>query len=358
MKRGTIPLLRSFRRDTVARTFVIAEAGVNHNGSLQMAMKMVDAALQTGADAVKFQTFRTEDLTTHLAGRATYQKKNLGENGNQYEMLKRLELTFEDFSRLNSYCAERGIQFLSTPFEEESARFLLQELKMERVKVPSGEITNLPFLKFLARYRRPMILSTGMSDLSEVQEAIAAIRKAWAEASLCLLHCTSNYPCPPAEVNLRAMTTMREKFRLPVGYSDHTDGFEAAVAAVTLGAEVIEKHFTLDRKLPGPDHRCSLEPIELKNYIQSIRSVEQALGAGEKRPAASELEIRRHIRKSLVMKRDRPCGWTLSPDDLVAKRPGTGIAPSHLEQLIGQRLRVEKKRDELIGWEDLAEKTT
>ena len=335
------------------RTLIIAEAGVNHNGDVTLAEQLVDAAQAAGADAVKFQTFKAENLVTPQAARAKYQEKNIGGNESQYEMLKRLELSFSDFVRLQKYCNKKEIQFLSTPFDEESAQFLIQELGMSYIKVPSGEVANLPFLKTLASFQKPMIVSTGMSDLQEVRSAVAAIQSVPKSGPVTLLHCTSNYPCPFEEVNLNAMQTLRETFHLPVGYSDHTMGIEIPIAAVALGAVVLEKHFTLDRALQGPDHACSLIPKELKEMVVAVRRVEQSLGSGEKKPTASELETRNLVRKSLVLTRSLSAGTLLTAKNFVSKRPGDGISPNDLEKIIGLPLAVDKKAGETLHWNDI-----
>jgi len=334
-------------------TYVIAEAGVNHNGRLATATRLIDVAVEAGADAVKFQTFRTESLVTSEAETPEYQKNVPGGGEHQWKVLKQLELSFEDFARLRTHCDTRGIEFLSTPFDPESARFLVEELGVRRVKIPSGEVANLPFLRDLAAFGRPLILSTGMSDLAEVEQAVGAIRGAAATVPLTLLHCTTNYPCPFEDVNLRAMVTLRERFGLPVGYSDHTMGIEVAVAATALGAEVIEKHFTLDRTLPGPDHRCSLEPDELAQMVRSIRNIERALGDGEKRPTPAELQIRQQVRRSLVLTRALVAGARLAATDVMAKRPAGGIEPGAVDRVLGRRLRVGKAADEILRWDDL-----
>ncbi len=332
--------------------FLIAEAGVNHNGDVGMAEKLINAAAEAGADAVKFQTFTADALVTRNAESTDYQRRNTG-GTYQHEMLKSLELSCDDFRRLKGHCEKRGILFLSSPFDEGSARFLLEDLKMERIKIPSGEITHLPFLKYLTSFGRPLILSTGMSDLPEIQQAVEAIRSVSKDAALTLLHCTSNYPCLFEETNLKAMRTLSETFSLPVGYSDHTLGIEIAIAAAALEATVIEKHFTLDRGLPGPDHPCSLEPRELKQLVLSVRNVEKALGSPEKRPMPSELQTRQKVRKSLVLARNLPAGSVLTEKDLAAKRPGDGISPAHLNRLVGKRLMVDKAADERIAWSDV-----
>ena len=261
--------------------FVIAEAGVNHNGDMAIARQLIDAAAEAGCDAVKFQTFRAEALTSEDAEKAAYQKETSGENETQYEMLKRLELPQKEHRALMDYCAERGIAFLSSPFDEQSADFL-EELDLPLFKIPSGEITNEPFLRHVARKGRPLIVSTGMSYLSEVEAAVRCIREEEG-AEMALMHCVSNYPARFEDVNLRAMGTLRQAFGGAVGYSDHTMGIEAPIAAVALGAELIEKHFTLDRDMPGPDHRASLEPGELEAMMRGIRNIERALGDGKKK---------------------------------------------------------------------------
>lgn len=332
--------------------FIIAEAGVNHNGDLAMAKQLVDVAVESGADAVKFQTFRAESLVTSGAERAAYQKQNMGGDESQFEMLKKLELSFEDFRILKKYCDGKKIEFLSTPFDEECARFLVEDLGMARVKIPSGELTNLPYLQVLASFQKPMILSTGMSDLQEVRQAVSVIEKI-SEVSLTILHCTTNYPCLFEEVNLRALQTLRETFRRPVGYSDHTLGIEVAIAAVALGASVIEKHVTLSRTLKGPDHRCSLEPEEFKKMVESIRHIEKALGTGEKKPTSSEMEMRKLARRSLVFSRSLSAGTTLCREDLLARRAGEGVAPQDLEKLVGLKLKVNKKSGDMVSWDDV-----
>ncbi len=332
--------------------FIIAEAGVNHNGELNLAKRLIDAAVEAKADAVKFQTFRAGRLASKSAPKAEYQNKGSHE-ANQYGMLKKLELSFEEFRSLKKYCDQKGILFLSTPFDEESAEFLVKDLGMEIVKVGSGEVTNLPFLKLIAAFNRPMILSTGMSYLEEVREAVLAIRTLSAEIPLTLLHCTTSYPCLFEEVNLAAMRTLRETFHLPVGYSDHTLGIEAAIAAAALGATVIEKHFTLDRTLQGPDHAASLEPHELEKLISSIRNVERALGNGRKEPTPSEEKNKTAARKSLILTRGLKKGSILKEDYLTVKRPGNGIPPGDLQRIIGLKLKVDKGEDEVLTWQDV-----
>lgn len=332
--------------------FIIAEAGVNHNGSLDLAMRLVDAAKASGADAVKFQTFRADLLATRSAHKAAYQERTTASTESQFEMLQRLELDTTAHRSLIDHCRKIGIQFLSSPFDMASAD-LLEEMDVPLFKVPSGEITNLPFLQHIASKKRPVILSTGMSTLGEVEEAVQVMTGAGAP-NVTLLHCVTEYPAPYAEVNLRAMQTLRSAFGLPVGYSDHTPGIDIAIAAVALGADVIEKHFTLDRSLPGPDHKASLEPAELQQMVDAIRHVEIALGTGIKAPAPCELSNISVARKSVVAARPLPVGHRLTKEDLEIKRPGNGLAPKLLPALIGRTLRAEVAKDGLIRWDHLA----
>ncbi len=331
--------------------FIIAEAGVNHNGSIELALKLIDEAKASGADAVKFQTFRADRLAARSAPKALYQERTTTIAESQFAMLERLELDAAAHRRLIEHCKEIGIQFLSSPFDAESAD-LLDSMNMPIYKVPSGEITNLPFLKHLAGKKKPMILSTGMSTLEEVEEAVRTIRSAGV-ADLTLLHCVTEYPAPYAEINLRAMQTLKSAFDLPVGYSDHTLGIEIAIAAVAMGAVVIEKHFTLDRSLPGPDHAASLEPAELGQMVAAIRHVESALGSGIKAPAPCELPNIPVARKSIVAARFLPAGHRLESVDLNIKRPGSGLAPKLLPALIGRTLRSVVDKDDIIGWDQL-----
>ena len=314
--------------------FVVAEAGVNHNGEPEKTFRLVDAAVRAGADAVKFQTFTAEQLATRDAPKAGYQAEVTGSGESQFEMLRRLELSAEAHRELLAYSRQHGILFMSTPFGEDSAD-LLDELGIAVFKIPSGEITNLPFLAHVARKEKPMIISTGMATLGEVETAMGVVRDAGAR-DLVLLHCVSNYPARPSDVNLRAMETMAAVFEVPVGYSDHTAGMEVALAAVALGACVLEKHVTLDRSLPGPDHRASLEPAEFAALVTGIRTVEGALGNGCKEPAASEAVMAAVARKSLVAARHIPAGSKLTEEMLAAKRPGTGLSPAMRSQLLGR----------------------
>ena len=333
------------------RCFVIAEAGVNHNGDVALAHRLIDAAMYAGADAVKFQTFSADRLAGAAAPKAAYQQETTSADESQHAMLKRLELSSDAHRRLTDHAHERGIIFLSSPFDEEAADFL-ETLDVPAFKIPSGEIVNLPFLRHVAAKRRPIILSTGMAEMAEVEAAVNEIAKAGLQ-DLVLLHCLSNYPADPAEANLRAIATMHEAFALPVGFSDHTEGTAVSFAAVAIGACVIEKHFTLDRTLPGPDHRASIEPDELMALVRGIRTVQAALGDGRKRPQASELDNREVIRKSLVAARDLAAGSALRPEDLAAMRPGTGLSPAVAVQLVGRRLRSAVRAGTPIDWDML-----
>jgi N-acetylneuraminate synthase len=332
--------------------FIIAEAGVNHNGSLDSARQLIDIAVEAGADAVKFQTFKAERLATPDAPKAEYQLRNTGEAESQYEMLQRLELSEDAHRDLMAYCAKRGILFMSTPFDEGSADFL-DEIGLAVFKLPSGEITNLPFIEHVARKRKPLIVSTGMAYLSEVETVVRCL-EASGNTSFILLHCVSNYPAASGDANLRAMKTMRETFNTAVGYSDHTLGIEVALAAVALGACVIEKHFTLSRDLPGPDHRASLEPDELAMMVRGIRTVEASLGHGRKEPAASEAEIAAVARRSLVAARDLDAGTQLTEELIAIRRPGTGLPAAMLSEIVGRRLRVPARAGALLTLEMLS----
>ena len=329
--------------------FIIAEAGVNHNGELGLAEELIDVAADAGADAIKFQTFTAEKLVTPMAEKAAYQKKNDGNGSTQYEMLKRLEFSEKDFRKLSAYAKKRGLVFLSTAFDDGSLELLIR-LKVPAFKVPSGEITNFPYLKKIGALKRPVILSTGMADMREVEEAIACLREQGC-TEIALLHCTTSYPAPLESVNLRVMDRFRECFRLPTGYSDHTEGILVAIAAVARGACIVEKHITTDRSLPGPDHAASLEPDDLREMISSIRRVEKALGSPEKKPDACEYANRGIVRKSVVAAVDIPEGSLLTDRLLTLKRPGTGLEPRHLQDLVGRRTRKEIRRDTLILWD-------
>jgi len=339
--------------------FVIAEAGVNHSGSETLALEMIDVAKKCGADAIKFQSFSADKLVVKGAQKADYQKRETGA-GDQYSMLKQLEMSASMHVRLVKHCEAIGIEFMSTPFDEEAARFLVS-LGMARIKVSSAEITNHPFLAFLAAFDIPLILSTGMATLDEVIEAVEVIRSVRQQQNrsrqlsdaLSLLHCTSNYPAGLSDVNLRAMLTMRDEIGVPVGYSDHTDGILVAAAAVAMGATVIEKHFTLDRAMPGPDHKASLEPADFSTMVRQIRDVELALGSGEKLPMASELPVRDLVRRSIVLDRSMKRGEPVRMQDISILRPGNGIPPKDLPRVLGMRLKKPVRAGEVLQWEDL-----
>lgn len=332
--------------------FIIAEAGVNHNGSFDVARQLIDAAAAAGVDAVKFQTFRADELVAPDAPKAEYQTANDRRDESQLDMLRRLEIPSAWYPELIAHCERAGLIFLSTPFDDESAR-LLAGFGMLAFKVPSGELTNLPYLSRLATFGRPLIVSTGMAVLHEVEAAIAAIRDA-GDPPVVLLHCVSRYPTPIDEANVRALQTLRERFNLPVGYSDHTEGLEASTAAVALGACVVEKHLTLSRGLPGPDHLASVEPHELAELVRRIRLIQRALGSGEKAPSAEEREIANIARKSLITARALPCGHRLAAADLVIRRPGTGLPPSALATTVGRRLTRDLPANHVLALGDLA----
>jgi len=342
----------------VSRVFIIAEAGVNHNGDEALAIQLVEIAASCGADAVKFQTFSADKLVARGTAKASYQVRETGD-GDQHGMLKALELSDAAHERLAQACARHGIEFMSTPFDEEAADMLL-DLGMQRIKVPSGELTNLPFLRFLAAKSVPLILSTGMADMQEIDQAVQTVRTTWshmgytpAADALTVLHCTSNYPAAFSDVNLNAMQTIGREIGVPIGYSDHTLGIAVSTAAVALGATVIEKHFTIDKRMSGPDHSASLDPDELKAMVESIRAVEQCLGSAIKAPTATELPIRALVRRSVTVLRDIEAGTILQADDVALLRPGTGIPPSKLEQVTGRQTRQAMTAGTTLNWSDL-----
>ncbi len=328
-------------------TYIIAEAGVNHNGKLDLALRLCDAAKEAGVDAVKFQTWKTEKIVSRSTPMAEYQTRNTGRDDSQYRMLKELELRQEDFITIREHCQNIGITFLSTPDEEESLEFLVRTLHLPLIKIGSGEVTNIPYLRRIGSYRLPVILSTGMSNLAQVAAAYDTLLQAGA-AEVTLLHCTTNYPCPPAEVNLLAMQTMRQAFHCRVGYSDHTLGIDIPVAAVALGAEVIEKHFTLDTAMPGPDHKASLNPVQLKEMTAAIRNIELALGDGIKRPNKSEQANAAVVLKSIVAARTIAAGETFTPDNITVKRVGEGIPARHWDIILHLHADRDYQPDEPI----------
>lgn len=334
-----------------APVYVIAEAGVNHNGDVTMALQLVDAAVDAGADAVKFQSFVGTELVSASAPKAEYQLRTTDPAESQLEMISRLELSGEAHETINSHCRVRGIQFLSTPFDRVSAD-RLDQLQVPAFKISSGDLTNSPLLEYVARFGKPLIVSTGMSYLSEVAESVNVIRGA-GNHQIMLLHCVSNYPAAPADANLRAIQTMMDEFQVPVGFSDHTAGSIVAVAAVASGACMIEKHLTLDRNLSGPDHKASLEPHQFQSFVSDIRAVESSLGSGRKEPAASESNTRSVARRSLVAGRSLEKGTLLQRDMLNQKRPGTGIPPNQMDAVLGKTLARNLEPNEMILWSDL-----
>ncbi|MBR1862717.1 MAG: N-acetylneuraminate synthase [Ruminococcus sp.] len=329
----------------MSKTLIIAEAGVNHNGSLEIAKQLVRTAKECGADIVKFQTAKLDSLVSKYAEMADYQKANTGKVESQKEMLSRLLLSFEDFTELAGYCKEVGIMFLSTPFDVESIHFLngMQQIW----KIPSGEVTNYPYLVEIAKTGKRVILSTGMCEMEEIRAAVKVLKDNGAD-DITILHCTTEYPAPLAEVNLNVMTTLRNEFGCKVGYSDHTKGIEVSLAAAAMGAQVIEKHFTLDRDMEGPDHKASLEPDELKALVEGIRNIELAKGSFEKAPTESELKNRAVARKSIVAARDISQGELLTEENLTTKRPGSGISPMRWKEVLGTAAKRDFMEDELI----------
>ncbi len=327
--------------------FIIAEAGVNHNGDINLAKKMIDAAKEAGADAIKFQTFKAEKLVSPGIKAEKYQKESGKKD--QFEILKELELSWHDFKNLKDYCDKRNIIFLSTPYDEESADFL-EKLGVPAFKISSSDLTHIPLLKYIAKKKLPMVVSTGASFLEEINEAVKAI-KSVGSSKIILLHCTALYPTKIEDVNLMAMSAIKNRFKLfLIGYSDHTLGFSAPMAAVALGAVVLEKHFTLDRNLPGPDHKASMEPGELKRMIKLVREVEKLLGSPVKRPLKEEYEDRELGRRSIVAKFEIPKGSVIEKEMLVIKRPGTGISPRYLDKITGRIAKHRIKKDTFIKW--------
>lgn len=330
----------------MSRVFIIAEAGVNHNGNIEIAKKLVDTAVTSGADAVKFQTFKAENLVCRNARKADYQMETTDQEESQFDMLKKLELTPEMHEQLIDYCRQKGIMFLSTPFDIDSLHYLIR-CGIGIIKIPSGEITNYPFLREIGRTGKKIIISSGMSTLDEVRDAVKVLKDS-GSSDITVLHCNTEYPTPFADVNLRAMITMKEKLGVTVGYSDHTQGIEIPIAAAALGASVIEKHFTLDKNMEGPDHKASLEPDELYAMVHAIRNIESAIGDGKKNPSESEKKNIGIVRKSIVAKCDIDAGEVFTEDNLTTKRPGTGLSPMCWEQVIGSRAKRNFSKDDLI----------
>ncbi|MBR4462211.1 MAG: N-acetylneuraminate synthase [Erysipelotrichaceae bacterium] len=333
------------------KTLIIAEAGVNHNGSFELAKQLVDKAAEAGADIVKFQTCKAENVISRYADKAEYQKKTTGEADTQLDMVRKLMLTYEQYGQLKDYCEKKGIRFLSTAFDLPSVDYL-HSIGMGLWKIPSGEITNLPLLIKIAQLHEPIIMSTGMSTLEEVGNAVNVLKENGA-TDITLLHCTTEYPAPYEDVNLKAMDTMKEAFGLPVGYSDHTKGIEIPIAAVARGACVIEKHFTLDRNMEGPDHKASLEPQELAEMVRTIRNVEQAIGDGVKKVSASELKNQDIARKSIIASKAIKAGEVFTEENITTKRPGNGIDPMRWFELLGKTAKHDYEEDYLIEKDEL-----
>jgi N,N'-diacetyllegionaminate synthase len=332
----------------MSRVFIIAEAGVNHNGNMQTATRMITVAKKCGADAIKFQTFNPSKLSTPYARKASYQKISTSPNESQLDMLAKLAIDGKTHKLLMDHCKAMGIQFLSSPFDIESID-LLCALHLPMLKIPSGEITNLPYLKRIGACNKKLIVSTGMADMNEIAAALDVLTTSGtSRKNITLLHCTTEYPAAYKNVNLRAISTLRNTFKLKTGYSDHTPGIEAAIAAVALGADVIEKHFTLDKKMQGPDHAASLEPDELKSMVRAIRNIEISLGTGVKKPGIREIANAKVVRKSIVAGKEIKMGQKFSEENITTKRPGTGISPMAWESVIGKRAKKQFSRDELI----------
>lgn len=330
--------------------FIIAEAGVNHNGKLNLALQLTKEAKKAGADAVKFQTFKAENVVSAKAQMADYQKKNIGKNISQQEAIKQLELGFANFQKIKQLCDKIGIIFLSTPHSDEAIDFLAP--LVPAFKIGSGDLTNLPFLEKISQKKKPIILGTGMANLQEIKEAVKTMQKTGND-KIVLLQCTTNYPCPLEEANLNAIKTLQKTFSLPIGYSDHTLGITSSIMATAMGACLIEKHFTLDKKMPGPDHRASADPEEFANMVKEIRNAEKALGNGKKQPTQSEKKISHLVRKSLIAQKDIQKNEVLSNDKIIIKRPMGGIEPKDLKKALGKRAKKLIKQDEFIKFKDL-----
>jgi len=330
-----------------SRVYIIAEAGVNHNGDFELAKQLIDIAVEAKVDAVKFQTWKTELLVSKFAKMAEYQIENTGVEESQFDLIKKLELSYPQFSKLKEYCDQKGIEFLSTPDEEESATFI--NTLQDKFKIGSAELTNIPYLRFIARFGKEIILSTGMGNMEEIRMAVEAIiEEGLPKEKIALLHVTTQYPTPMEEVNLRAMLTLKEEFGVRVGYSDHTMGIEVPVAAVAMGAEIIEKHFTIDTSMEGPDHQASLSPEELKQMVISIRNIEKALGDGVKEATPSEKKNINIVRKKIAIKKDIQKGTVLSEDNLILLRSDTGICASKWYDFIGTKAKKDYQEGELL----------
>lgn len=326
--------------------FIIAEAGVNHNGDIELAKKLIDKAVEAGVDAIKFQTFKSENLVTGYASMAKYQKDNIGNEDSQFNMLKKLELSYDEFIKLKDYCDNKDIIFMSTPFDFESADFL-NSMGIEAFKIGSGDLTNIPLLEHISKYKKPVILSSGMATLGEIEDAIVSLKNTGVE-EIAVLHCTSNYPAAIETINLKAMNTIKDAFKTIGGYSDHTVGITIPIAAAALGADIIEKHFTLDKTMEGPDHKASLDPEELKEMVISIRKIETAMGNGIKMFSNSEIDTMAVARKSIVASRNIKQGDIITLKDLNYKRPGNGLSPKYYKTILGKKARKDIKEDEQI----------
>ena len=358
------------------QVYIIAEVGVNHNGRLDLAMKLIDVAKDCGADAVKFQTFRAESLVTAYAEKADYQKANDSSSSNQLEMLKKLEISFQDHFKLKEYCEKKQIEFLSSAFDFECLKFLIHELKLQTIKVPSGETANYPFIYELAKAQVKAIVSTGMFEMDEIKTALAVMAKGYRgqemdirsvhqmsideisttlKDKISLLHCTTSYPCTAEDANIKVVETFKNTFKVPVGFSDHTEDFVAAMAAVSLGACVIEKHITLDTSMEGPDHKASMDPQQFKQYVELIRETEKVLGNGVKKPTAVELQNRVFARKSIVAKQPIRAGERFSEQNIDMKRPGNGMSPLNYWDILGKIAKRDFKKDEMILSKDVNE---
>lgn len=332
----------------MSKTFIIAEAGVNHNGSIELATRLIDVAVDAGADAVKFQTFKAENIISKHAPKADYQQETTDKGESQLEMVRKLELGEAEHKTLIEHCKEKGIMFMSAPFDLESID-LLSELGLEIMKIPSGEITNLPYLRKIGSLGKRIIMSTGMADLKEIEDALNILLQSGTDrTNITILHCNTEYPTPFEDVNLSAMLTIKDALNVNMGYSDHTLGIEVAIAAAALGADVIEKHFTLDKTLPGPDHKASLEPGELKAMVQAIRNIERSLGDGIKKPSSSEIKNIAVARKSIVAKKCINKGEVFTTDNITSKRPGTGVNPMEWDNVIGKAAKGDFAEDEMI----------
>ncbi len=333
--------------------FIIAEAGINHNGSMKLAKRLVDVAKDAKVDAVKFQTFKTELNVTPDTEMASYQKQNTGKQESMYDMLKKVELSEDDFKEIKEYCDKKKIMFLSTPHSNGWSVDVLEKLNVPAHKIPSGEIINLPLLEYVGKTGKPIILSTGMATLQEIEEAINTIKKTGND-KIILLQCTTQYPCLPEDANIKAMHALSKKFKTLVGFSDHTTEIVTPALAVAAGACVIEKHFTLDKNMEGPDHKASLEPQEFKEMVETVRYAEKALGNGIKKPTRAEVEIAKVSRKSIVAAKDIKKSQVIIKDMLAIKRPGTGIAPKYFNEVIGKKTKKDIKKDSLVRWKDLS----